>query len=72
MLRQFGLYPLPFNLSYKLRDNKHNFQEDVTKSKVALNATHSNASNIEMTLTIIPGLYLMEKDPMSPGTKLMW
>jgi hypothetical protein len=51
---------------------EHNFQEDITSSKAVLNPTNSNASNIEIKLTIIPGLYLMEQDPMSFGSKLMW
>jgi hypothetical protein len=40
---------------------EHNFQGDITLQKVVLNAISSNASNIEMTLTIIPEFYLMEK-----------
>jgi hypothetical protein len=57
----------------KVKQGKeHNFQANVTESKAVSNATNSNASNIEMTLTIIPGLYPMEKEPMSSGSKLMW
>ena len=43
---------------------EHNVLANVTESEVLIDATNSNASNIEMTLTIIPGLYLMEQDPM--------
>jgi hypothetical protein len=49
----------------KVKQGKeHNVQANVTKSKAVIDATKSNASNIEMTLTIIPDLYLMEQDPM--------
>jgi hypothetical protein len=36
-----------------------------------LNETNSNSLKIEMTLTIIPELYLMEKDPMAFRRKLV-
>jgi hypothetical protein len=51
---------------------EYNVQANVTYSKAIINATNSNASTIEMTLTKIPSLYLMEKDPISSGSHLMW
>jgi hypothetical protein len=40
---------------------RHIVQAYVIKSKAVQDTTYSNASNIEMTLTIIPDLYLMEQ-----------
>jgi len=51
---------------------EHNVQAYNTYSKEILNETNPNASNIEMKLTIIPSLYLMEQDSMSSGSKLVW
>jgi hypothetical protein len=57
----------------KVKQGKeHNVQANVTQSKALIDVTNSNASNIEMTLTIIPDLYLVEQDPMSSGGQLMW
>jgi hypothetical protein len=53
-------------------EKEHNVQANVTKSKVVIDVTKSNASNIEMTLTIILDLYLMEQDPMPSRGQLMW
>jgi hypothetical protein len=51
---------------------EHNFKANVLQSKAGLNATYSNASNIKVTLTTILDLYLMEQDPSSFRSKLMW
>jgi hypothetical protein len=57
----------------KVKQGKeHNVQANVTLAKTIIDATNSNASSIEMTLTIIPDLYLMEQDSMSSGGQLMW
>jgi hypothetical protein len=51
---------------------EHRFQADILRLKIALNATYSNASSIKVTLTTIPDLYLMDKDPLSSRNRLMW
>jgi hypothetical protein len=40
--------------------------------KIVIDVTNSNATNIEMTLTIIPDLYSWSKTQCLPEAQLMW
>jgi hypothetical protein len=52
---------------------RHNVQAYLMKSKAVSDTTYTqNASNIEITLTIIPDLYLMEQGPMPLRSQLVW
>jgi hypothetical protein len=50
----------------------HNVQAYFMKSKVVKDTAYSNASNIEIPLTIIHDEYLMEQAPSPSESHWMW